>query len=266
MRTILFSIMFTCIASFAFGQVCTNNPSVQQGDIDPAPLYPGAVGIAKFSYFENLLDYTAWANDPVTLTFCLLHIEPLNGASSISGSASSWFTWSYDPVTNCLLGTQNQSILGGTGGLIALDFQVKNMINCPNNQTGFTLNLQPAACMNGSNLTTDDTESIYTCFDPNGGTSSIEEERLGLGFNLFPNPASKHMTLEINSLLPSQNADLVITDMLGRTPKTIKNKTIIKGENSYKINIKSLVNGSYFLTVNSEDGTQATLKFIKAVE
>jgi len=267
MRTFLILLSFLLAGSVAIAQTCINNPSVQSGNLNPAPLYPNATGVYSFTYFENLQDYAGWQTDPITITLCMLHIGPQNGANSVSGTCASWFNWIYDPGSNCLQGTQNQTILGGTGGTIEVDFAILNPVNCGgSNQMGFNVNLQVAACMTGVNEQSDDTESVYTCYDPNGGTSSIEEkDELNIDISLFPNPASKHITVDINSELPSQNANLVITDVLGRSLKTVKNKMINQGENSYKLNIRSLATGTYFLTVESKDGNQqATVKFIKA--
>jgi len=114
-------------------QTCINNPSIQQGNINPAPLNTNT-GVLQFSFFENLLDYTAWQTDPLTMTVCLLHISPQNGAASVGGNYAPTFNWLYDQSSNCLQGTQNQTIFGGTGGLITVAFKVDNPIGCPNNQ------------------------------------------------------------------------------------------------------------------------------------
>jgi len=266
----IFQLLILCIlsTSFLFGQTCVNNPSVQTGDLNPAPLYPGAPAQASFTFFENLQDYSGFATDPITMTLCMLNVAPANGPSSVSGSASTWFNWLYDPGSNCLQGTQNQTIFGGTGGAIVVDLTITNPITCgASNQMGFNVNLQVAACMTGVNEQSDDTESVYTCYDPNGGTSSLEDlEQMSLDISLFPNPAAKQVTLSINSDLPSQNADILITDLLGRTLKTLKNKAINQGENSYRLNIKNLANGTYFVTVAGEDGSRASVKLIKAVD
>lgn len=150
---------------------CVNNPSIQQGNITPAPLVCNT-GTAQFTYFENLLDYSGWQTDPVVITVCLLNITPQNGASSVGGNFHQTFNWLYDPTSNCLQGTQNQTILGGTGGLITIDFEILTPIACPNNQMGFNANIQPAACMNGINETVDDTESVYTCYDGPGNPTA----------------------------------------------------------------------------------------------
>lgn len=160
---LLFVTLFTC--SFVFGQTCINNPSIQQGDVNPAPLTPGAGGTLSFTYVENLTDYSNFQTDPVSVTVCLLNVAPVNGASSVAGAFASSFNWVYDGTSNCLQGTQNQTIFGGTGGLITVAFNQTNPIQCPSNQMGFNANLQPAACMNGINETVDDTESVYTCTD-----------------------------------------------------------------------------------------------------
>jgi len=161
---LLFLLSFLFTYATGFGQ-CVNNPSIQQGDINPAPLTGSGGGIAQFSFFENLLDYTDEENDPITVTLCLLNIAPVSGATSVAGSFAPTFNWLYDPGSNCLQGTQNQDILGGTGGLISVAFNTMNQVFCPDNQMGYNANLQPAACMNGINETVDDTESVYTCYD-----------------------------------------------------------------------------------------------------
>jgi len=167
MKNLLFTFLTIILSgSLVFGQTCINNPSIQQGDINPAPLVGTAGGLLTLSYVENLLDYTDEEIDPITITLCLLNIEPVSGASSVAGSFSPIFTWVYDPISNCLQGTQNQDIIGGSGGTITVAFNQTNAVPCPSNQMGFNANIQPAACMNGINETVDDTESVYTCNIP----------------------------------------------------------------------------------------------------
>ncbi len=160
---LLFVILFT--VSFVYGQTCINNPSIQGGDVNPAPLTPGAGGTLTFTFVENLTDYDGFLTDPVSITVCLLNVEPVNGASSVSGSFAPNFNWVYDPGSNCLQGVQNTTLFGGFGGPIVVAFNQTNPVQCPSNQMGFNANLQPAACMNGINETVDDTESVYTCTD-----------------------------------------------------------------------------------------------------
>lgn len=163
MRIIIVIYILLLANISVYAQSCVNNPSVQAGDINPAPLFNGQGGVLSFTYIENLLDYTAEETDPVTLTICLLNIGPVNGVNSVGGTFSSTFDWIYDPISNCLQGTQNQDILGGTGGSITVAFEQTNAIECPDNQMGFRANIQPAGCMNGVNQTNDDSEAVYTC-------------------------------------------------------------------------------------------------------
>ena len=171
-------LMFLGIA-LGISQTCSNNPSVQAGDIDPAPLVNGQGGTLSFTYTENGADYTDEETDPVTVTICLLNIAPVSGVASIGGTFAGHFDWLYDVGTNCFLGTQNQDILGGSGGSITVEFVQTNSIACPSNQMGFNTNIQPAACMNGINLVNDDNESSFTCNrvlddDGDGVTDDIE--------------------------------------------------------------------------------------------
>jgi len=164
MKNLIFLTAFIlfCLSS-VFSQTCINNPSIQGGDIIPAPLENGNGGQLSFTYVENGDNYTDEENDPVTLTLCLLNIGPVDGVNSIGGTFSSTFDWQYDPALNCFLGTQNQDILASSGGSITVDFVQTNTIECPSNQMGFNANIQPAACMNGTNQVNDDNESSYTC-------------------------------------------------------------------------------------------------------
>jgi len=160
------------LTTAGYAQLCNNNPSIQAGDIDPAPLQANQGGTLSFTYVENLLDYIDEDIDPVKLTICMLNLAPATGATlatapaSVGGSFSVTFNWIYDPVTNCFQGTQNRDIFGGTGGFITVDFVQTQAFLCPDNQMGFNANIQPANCMNGVNQTTDDRESVYTCLEP----------------------------------------------------------------------------------------------------
>jgi len=165
MKKIILLFVFLFTVAFIYGQNCINNPSIQAGNVTPAPLTPGAGGTLSFTFVENISDYNGFNIDPVTVTVCLLNVIPVNGAGSVGGSFAPNFNWAYDSVSNCLQGTQNQTLFGGFGGPITVAFNQSNPILCPSNQMGFNANLQPAACMNGINETVDDTESVYTCTD-----------------------------------------------------------------------------------------------------
>lgn len=147
-------------------QSCINDPELRNGSI----VWPG---VLSFDYVENFGTYSGQATDPITITACLLNITPVAGVSSVGGTFSSNFNWIYDPVSNCVQGTQNQTITGGSGGSITIDIVFGPSI-CPNNQKGFNAHLQPPSCMNGINETVNDTESYYTCELVPFGTNAIQ--------------------------------------------------------------------------------------------
>jgi len=153
--TIQFIIFLLFFSHFSFGQVCINNPSIQQGNLSST----SGSGTMSFSFVENLLDYTDEENDPITITICLLNMVPTNG--TVDDSTPNYFSWAYDPISNCFQGTQINDIFGGTGGVILIDYSINFSGSCTPFTFGFNANLQPAACMNGINETVDDTESVY---------------------------------------------------------------------------------------------------------
>lgn len=225
---------YTCVQ--ATSNECVNNPSLQQGDINPAPLIPGSSGTLSFTYFENLLDYTDDENNPVQLTVCMLNIEPVNGVSSIGGTFAGHFNWVYDPITNCMLGTQNQDILGGTGGSITILFDITNTVLCPDNQMGFNANLQPAACMNNSNQTTDDTESTYTC---------VFDCQLAVTFSNV-----------VNTTCGTTDGQATANANQGTAPFTFEWDSATGNQTSATVN--NLSAGNYTVTVTDADGCVAT--------
>jgi len=165
-RFLLFTLLFAfsiVISNAQDQEKCANNPSVQMGDIDPAPLMADQGGVASFSYFENLLDYKDYKGDPIGLNICFTNIAPKDGVNSLIGEYKDHFKWFYDAKKNCLNGTQQKIIPGGDGGLIKVEFKQTKVIPCHNNQSGFKVTIVPTACMEGVNETTDDTEYVYTC-------------------------------------------------------------------------------------------------------
>ena len=182
MKNLLYALLLMMLSTqFLYAQPCVNNPSIQQGDIHPAPIYFGQTVVAEFSYFENLLDYTEEENDPMIINIGLLNMEPVDGANSVFGNFSDVFNWVYDSTANSLIGTQNQDILGGTGGLIRFWCKPVNLVSCPTNQIGFNGNITPAVCMNGINETVDDTESVYTCIAHSTKTTTTSISCIGGG-------------------------------------------------------------------------------------
>lgn len=100
-------------------------------------------------------------------------------------------------------------------------------------------------------------ESDSTCVIVNYsvGTSNIEEEELSRFSNFHPNPASTYASLNY-SILASQTAEIVVTDMLG----TVVEKKIIQNSNgAIKLDVSNTPNGLYFANIYV-DGKLNTIK------
>jgi hypothetical protein len=75
---------------------------------------------------------------------------------------------------------------------------------------------------------------------------------------LFPNPASDVLTIGFKTTALVKNAQLKITDILGRQAKNIPFETL---PTEYEIDVGSLSNGTYFCTFMSEGRVLETKKF-----
>ncbi|MEE1204057.1 MAG: T9SS type A sorting domain-containing protein [Bacteroidales bacterium] len=95
-----------------------------------------------------------------------------------------------------------------------------------------------------------------------GTTASLSEEvALASTLNAYPNPANNSTTITY-SLNKSGNVNIVITDIMGRTVKTMEQGSQVAGT-SYNVNLNTsdLANGTYFYTL-SVDGERQTKKFV----
>lgn len=272
--------MLTCSVVLVKGQTCANNPSIQQGDVNPAPLIFGQPGEISFSFFENLLDYTDEENDPVSITVCMLNLEPINGTASVGGNFDQVFDWVYDSTSNCLQGVQNQDIYGGTGGWISVNVNVKNFKACPNNQIGFIANLQPAACMNGANQTTDDNESVYTCsimdttvvippdttfidttISPVGIFQPVVKWDKPIEMKVFPNPVQTIAFVEIKGE-PLYANNLIVTNINGES--ILEKKIVLYQKNHIEeVDLSGFPDGTYFISVRENEIVRNVKKIIK---
>jgi hypothetical protein len=77
----------------------------------------------------------------------------------------------------------------------------------------------------------------------------------------YPNPVKNILYSNIVSTR-LQTIQISITDVLGRTMKTIKPQ-VQKGDNTVSIPIDLLANGTYFVKIAAKDGTEMTQKIIK---
>lgn len=88
-----------------------------------------------------------------------------------------------------------------------------------------------------------------------GGTAGREDFAAN-SFSVYPNPSND--ILNIDNTANALMQDISITDMNGRTVKTIK----LNGESSAKVNVSNLNTGIYMMSIKSDKGT-VTKKIIK---
>ncbi len=78
---------------------------------------------------------------------------------------------------------------------------------------------------------------------------------------VYPNPFSSSTTIDFN-LSESKNISILITDVTGRTVKTIPTKNLQSGKSKIELNLSELNSGIYFCQIKSIENNQ-TIKLIK---
>ncbi len=87
------------------------------------------------------------------------------------------------------------------------------------------------------------------------GTLSVDEKDFSKT-SIFPNPSNNHITVSSSSSIKKA----LIVDMLGKTIRMIENNS---SEGIKEINIETLSNGLYFLTLKGDANQIKTIKLIK---
>ncbi len=87
-----------------------------------------------------------------------------------------------------------------------------------------------------------------------GGSLGINESEGVITQSIvYPNPANDRVTLSID-MLNSAKAKIQVVDMLGREVVTLDNNNLSSGNNKIEINTSSLMSGTYFVRVVTNDG------------
>ncbi len=86
------------------------------------------------------------------------------------------------------------------------------------------------------------------------GALGIEDEAFN-AISVYPNPFNDVVTISSTTLVKKAT----VVDILGKTIKTIESSS----ENIKDINLQSLSNGMYFLTIEGDSGQKKTIKIIK---
>jgi hypothetical protein len=148
------------------------NPYLSQGIISPAPLLPvqlNGTGVISFNIGNSgssLLYYQVGSEWKIILTLSKGAPNNVDPIAAVSGSWKSYFTWTWNAVSNSYTAIQNQDIPAGPiQGNITIQYKVtvNTFIGSPNN--GFNTNVTPPPYTNGINNVNDDNVSSYTYVD-----------------------------------------------------------------------------------------------------
>ncbi|MFN3343533.1 MAG: PKD domain-containing protein [Flavobacteriales bacterium] len=91
---------------------------------------------------------------------------------------------------------------------------------------------------------------------------TVEEENAVTEFKAYPNPANEIITLDITGNIKG-NVSIQVVDMLGKNALEVP-AVINAGNNRIELNLSTLQNGMYLLSVRSADGSNLqTIRIIK---
>ena len=89
-------------------------------------------------------------------------------------------------------------------------------------------------------------------YSHNSGISTGQSDKIGL--NLFPNPATDHVTITYN-LAASQDINISIFNVKGQVASTIKNDFEEEGSHTASASVNKLPSGIYYLKIMAGDET-----------
>jgi len=221
------------------------NPYVNSSVITPTPLMPKWFGESeKVSFnFGNTGSDTlqVFTNHHITLRITLSYLLPDNvdPLLSISGEASTFFSWRYDTYSRTYSGKQITDIPPIYTDLINIAVKVDENSSTPG-MNGFNVNITPAPYQTLSNSQPDDYINTYSFTEP---------------LFIYPNPFQDYLIVEYSGTTP----DLILSiyDKLGRMIQQEMNLT-----ENYTWQPTDLPPGLYVLKFNTYD-EQYTMLVIK---
>ena len=93
----------------------------------------------------------------------------------------------------------------------------------------------------------------YFHYDVTDCTVATEDLEIGISLeNIYPNPASAITVIPVKTT-SSLEAEILVTDILGRTMETVFSGKIPVGENNYFIHANEYAAGTYFVNLKTED-------------
>lgn len=81
-------------------------------------------------------------------------------------------------------------------------------------------------------------------------TNSISEKESGVSLRVYPNPAVENVTINFDSKNATK-ATVSLTDISGKSIRTIQNQNIDNGTNYINMNVSDISNGIYFVRITS---------------
>lgn len=91
------------------------------------------------------------------------------------------------------------------------------------------------------------------------GLKQADDQRIAM--NVFPNPAAGEATVSYQVLNKSQNVNIVLTDLMGRTVRTLRNGNMAAGAQRETVSTQDVAAGTYLVKVQVGDMT-ATRKVV----
>jgi hypothetical protein len=91
------------------------------------------------------------------------------------------------------------------------------------------------------------------------GLKQADDQRIAM--NVFPNPAAGEATISYQVLSKSQNVNIVLTDLMGRTVRTLRSGSMAAGAQRETVSTQDVAAGTYLVKVQVGDMT-ATRKVV----
>ncbi len=96
---------------------------------------------------------------------------------------------------------------------------------------------------------------------PLGSSDLVKSNKLSI--TAYPNPVSDQLSLDMDLNIDLHNASYTVSDISGRVISSKELGNVAEGMvHTYKVNTSNLTAGSYFVTINSDEGTYSS-QFIK---
>ncbi|HTA26481.1 MAG TPA: T9SS type A sorting domain-containing protein [Bacteroidia bacterium] len=271
--TMLTAGTYTVVVKDALGNASTCSATVTE----PSPLTTSSMFVDSNTNCVNPNGSISVMAVGGTLPYTYTWIPTRQTNSTATGLAAGTYTCNVTD-NNCCLSTVSVIITGAAAPMITI-YTTPDSISCngtastiitggispftykwsPGGQTSSSISGQcagnycckvtdHAGCQDSSCATILTSTPIVTCACSNAVSFVTQLNSPTLQVNIFPNPVKNILNVSITGI--SAQADLQLTDMLGRTVTSIRHIQVTNGSKE-TINIEGLQPGIYFLTIES---------------